>query len=119
VNGTAGLRDFLVEDCSFQYYKSNLVFQPSGANVPADVRVRRSVIADAYAVNVDRFGIAMGSSQAALGIYADGVTGLTIDGNVLSHNGWVENDALGARRNIYSHNLYLNSARPTSRSRTT
>ncbi|CAA9403555.1 MAG: hypothetical protein AVDCRST_MAG64-1870, partial [uncultured Phycisphaerae bacterium] len=109
INGSAGLRDFLVEDCSFQYYKSNLVFQPGNGNAPADVRVRRSAIADAYAVNVDRFGIPMGSSQAALGIYAEGVNRLTIDGNTLSHNGWAADDALGSRRNVYSHNLYINS----------
>jgi len=105
INGSVPVSDILVEDSYFRYYRTGLVFQ----NNPTNIRVRRNVIADSWAVNIDQFGNAMGFDTAANGIYADNVNGLAIDQNVLWHNGWADSNALGARQNLYSHNLYLNT----------
>ncbi|QOV88728.1 PKD domain-containing protein [Humisphaera borealis] len=105
LNGSNALNNILVEDCSFQYYKMGVVFQSN----PTNIQLRRSIIADSWAVNVDAAGNALQSGSAANGIYTDTVNGLTIDGNIFSHNGWVDNNALFARQNIFSHNLYLNT----------
>ena len=116
--GTNGIRitgafsDLLVEDCSFQYYETNMTIQSTTVNgvyrPVSDVKLRRNFIADAYAVNVDSNGIVF--QEPAVGVYAEGVSGLTMDGNTLAHNGWVEDNALGALANVYSHNAYINSS---------
>jgi hypothetical protein len=110
VNVLGTFNTLLVEDCSFQYYRTNLALQAGSGSV-TDVKVRRNQILDAYVPNVDQYGITLGPANDATseGIYAEGVNGLTIDGNVLDHNGWTENNALGAIASIYNHNLYLNA----------
>ncbi|HEX8911892.1 MAG TPA: hypothetical protein VF796_06000, partial [Humisphaera sp.] len=117
-NGTNGLRvvgpfdNLLVEDCSFQYYRTNITMQSTYGSdgsyrEVSNVRLRRNVIADAYAPDIDGFGIDNGVT--AIGVYADDVRNLTIDGNVLSHNGWAADNSLGAIATVHNHNAYINT----------
>lgn len=89
----------LVEDCAFEGYSVNVVFQGYGGR-HTDFRLRRSLIADAYAVHA-----VGGHSQ---GLYAYAVDGLAIEENVFDHNGWNE-DVPGAGADIYSHDLYIDN----------
>ena len=84
----------LIEDCSVQAYGTNVVIQEPHGPVK-NVTIRRSAILDAYAV-----------SAHSQGIFADGVSGLTLEENVFDHNGW--NDAVkGAAPTIFNHDAYL------------
>jgi hypothetical protein len=89
----------LIEDCKFEGYSGNLVFQGYGGR-HSDFRLRRSVIVDAYAIHS-----VGGHSQ---GLYAYAVDGLLIEENVFDHNGWNEKVA-GAGADIFSHNLYIDN----------
>ena len=66
----------LIEDCVVRDYGVDIDAQRNAGSV-SDVSIRRSVVIDAYATS--------GTPQ---GLYADGVHGLTLDGNVFDHNGW-------------------------------
>ncbi len=90
---------FLIEDCEFEGYGDNLVFQGYGGR-HSDFRLRRSVIVDAYAIHA--IG---GHSQ---GLYAYAVDGLLIEENVFDHNGWNEHVA-GAGADVFSHDLYIDN----------
>jgi hypothetical protein len=86
-----------VEDCVIQAYGDNVLFQEyRGAS--SNVTVRRCAIVDAYASDGGR-------SQ---GLYATGVDGLLLEGNLFDHNGWSE-DVKGSPATIYNHNVYLSS----------
>lgn len=89
----------LIEDCEFQGYALNLVFQGYGGR-HTDFRLRRSIVVDAYAVH--SIG---GHSQ---GLYAYAVDGLLIEENVFDHNGWNES-VPGAGADMFSHNLYIDN----------
>lgn len=89
----------LIEDCKFEGYGINLVFQGLDDR-HSDFKLRRSVIVDAYAIH--DIG---GHSQ---GLYANAVDGLLIEENVFDHNGWNEN-VPGAGADIYSHDLYIDN----------
>jgi len=88
----------LFEDCEFEGYAVNLVFQGYGGR-HSDFRLRRSVIVDAYATHAN------GHSQ---GLYAYAVDGLLIEDNVFDHNGWNESVA-EAGPDIFNHNLYIDN----------
>ena len=107
VNLVGAVSDFLVEDCSFQYFRTGLAVQSYSAfGNPSGVRVRRSVVADSYAPNYD----AGGNYITSEGIYADGVSGLTLEDNVFDHNGWADAaySSLNCNPSIYNHDAYLN-----------
>lgn len=89
----------LIEDCKFEGYSVNLVFQGLGDR-HSDFRLRRSVIVDAFVIH--EIG---GPSQ---GLYANAVDGLLIEENVFDHNGWNE-QVPGAGADIYSHDLYIDN----------
>jgi hypothetical protein len=89
----------LIEDCEFEGYSGNIVFQGYGGR-HSDFRLRRSVVVDAYAIH--SLG---GHSQ---GLYAYAVDGLLIEENVFDHNGWNES-VPGAGADIFSHNLYIDN----------
>ncbi len=84
----------LIEDCKFTGYATNIVVQ-GGADVVRDVRIRRSVIADAYAIG-----------SHSQGIFMTKVDGILIEECVLDHNGWKEGTP-GAEATIFNHNIYL------------
>lgn len=100
-----GGKNLLIESCHFEY--GSIIVQSLGANHYEDVEVRRNVIEKAYrADKCDQVGPS--------GIYSSHVDGLTIEGNLLDHNGWHE-DVEGACATIFNHNLYLNAHRLTVR----
>jgi hypothetical protein len=89
--------DLLFEDMMVQYYAiANINLKASMTNV----RVRRSVIVDAYDV-----------SDHAQGVYVENVTGVTIEENVFDHNGWNTNPGLMGQAipTLYNNNLYVQS----------
>lgn len=87
--------NILIEDCKITGYADNLQFQAPEGEVGENVRVRRSVIADSWAVG-----------QHSQGLYAARVDGILLEGNVFDHNGW--NTAVsGADPTIFNHNIYI------------
>ena len=102
-DGGNGLRilsrtdDLLVEDCVVQAYGDNILLQDySGPQT--NVTLRRNLVVDAYSTDG-------GNSQ---GLYAYGVKGLLVEGNLFDHNGWSET-VPGAPATIYNHNIYIAS----------
>lgn len=91
-------RDILIEDCLIAGYADNLQFQGDDARRASDVRVRRNVIVDSWAV-----------TQHSQGLYAARVDGLLVEGNVFDHNGWNAGVA-GAEPTIFNHNIYVQSS---------
>ena len=91
VAGTSGL---LIEDTVIDQYAQNVLL--SGAHGDQrNIRIRRSVITDAWS-----------TSGKAQGIYASRVNGLTLEDNVFDHNGWNER-ASGGKATPLSHNVYI------------
>ena len=92
--GVAPLNNVLVEDCFFEHYSTNLLFQ-SYQGLEQNIKVRRNVLVDATG----------GRSQ---GMYVNGVENILIEENVFDHNGWSEENS-GEPANIYNHNLYMSA----------
>jgi hypothetical protein len=90
--------DLLLEDCLVADFGTNVVFYRDTGNRLANVRVRRNVIVDAYST----------TERHSQGLFATGVDGLTLDGNVFDHNGWNEQVA-GAGATMFNHDVYLTS----------
>jgi hypothetical protein len=90
---------FLIEDCKFEAYSTNLVFQGFGGQ-HYNFRLRRSVIADAYSIH--------GSGAHPQGLYAYAVNGLLIEECLFDHNGW-NSSVSGAGADMFSHNVYIDN----------
>lgn len=91
-------QDILIEDCLIAGFADNLQFQGDSDLRASDVRVRRNVIIDSWAVG-----------QHSQGLYAARVDGLLIEGNIFDHNGWKEG-VEGADPTIFNHNIYVQSS---------
>ncbi len=97
-NGGEGLvwlkrgRDLLIEGCRFEGYSFNMVFQDVDGT-HNNIVLRRNAIIDAYF-----------TSFHSQGIFAAGVNNLTIEENVIDHNGW---KAGVAPATIFNHNIYV------------
>jgi hypothetical protein len=89
VNGR--MSNLLVEDCKITGYRNNVTLQDFFGPV-ANVTIRRSVIADSWS----------GGSHSE-GLYADGVSGITLEENDFDHNGWRGNS--GAK--MFDHGAYI------------
>lgn len=124
-NGTGGAAGFhidfagqnlLFEDMYIEGYSNNLVVQAIGSTMGSNIQLRRSVIADSYALRSPSTWLiprengttdnGYTGGQFTQGIYASRLDGLLIEENVFDHNGWNES-VLGADRTIYNHNLYI------------
>lgn len=105
VGGGTGL---LVEGCHFEY--GEIVVQSIGDRVAYDgVEVRRNVIERAYHADTCTPGDPNGNfAYRPSGLYASHAAHLTIEGNVLDHNGWNLEEDPTACATIYNHNLYVN-----------
>ncbi|GAB5496574.1 MAG: hypothetical protein Phyf2KO_16540 [Phycisphaerales bacterium] len=88
-------QDILIEDCKISGYADNLQFQAPKGDMGTDVRVRRSVITDSWAVG-----------RHSQGLYAARVDGLLLEGNVFDHNGW-NTSVDGGEPTIFNHNIYI------------
>ena len=86
---------WLIEDCKISFYNAGIVFAGSFH----DITIRRNIIVDSYSTTAHSSGIYAGN----------GTLGLTIEENVLDHNGWNEQIA-GAEATIFNHNIYLAEA---------
>jgi hypothetical protein len=85
----------LVEDCRIERFFTNLRLQGWGGT-HHDLKLRRSVVADAYCTG----------SAHSQGCYVELVDGLLIEECVFDHNGWRDN-VPGAIADIYRHNIYV------------
>lgn len=83
----------LIEDCSFRFFKDNIVVEGYSGAI-SNITIRRSLVEGAYCVG-DR----------AQGFYADTVNGVTLEENVFDHNGWNEK-ITAAADNGHNHNIY-------------
>ena len=88
--------DILIENCQVQYYSNDIVIEKSYGTLQ-NVSIRRNIVTNAYAVNVH-----------AQGLYALGVTNLTLDGNLFDQNGY-NAKVPGAVATWYNQDVYLNS----------
>ena len=99
--GVRFLRDtdgLTFDDCRFEYYHTNLIFQTYQNTVLKNIVIKNCCIFNAYSHSEDS-----GHSQ---GIYTSGVDGLTITDCVIDNNG-VNHDAPFSEPTIFNHNLYL------------
>ena len=93
---------WLVEDCSIEGYKDNVVLDASTGGV-RDFTLRRCEILDAYCASPT-----VGNGHAQ-GIYVSGTSSNTlIDQNIFDHNGWKEGVA-GAEPTVFNHSMYINT----------
>lgn len=108
VSGPAGInwhrpgQNLLIEDTFVQGYKDNIVVQSvDSTRRMSNLTVRRSIVADAFALNPSYAG-----GSHAQGIYTDRVDGILVEESVFDHNGWNPSVA-GADPTINNHNLYI------------
>ncbi|MFT3771126.1 MAG: right-handed parallel beta-helix repeat-containing protein [Minicystis sp.] len=105
LKGNEGIRwltktdGLLIEDVELEYYTGNITVQGAADKPITNVKVRRSVVANAY--NLDLSGY--GHSE---GIYASFIDGLLIEENVFDHNGWHPTVPKGYAT-IFNHNMYI------------
>jgi hypothetical protein len=98
-SGDEGIRitsttdDLLIEDCCVEGYTTDVNLYEYYGPI-TNVRIRRSQIVDSYS-----------KASNSEGLFAYGVNGLTLDGNVFDHNGW--NPAAGAAQTMYNHDAYI------------
>ncbi len=90
--------DILIEDCLIGGFADNLQFQGDDTLRASNIRVRRNVIIDSWAVG-----------QHSQGLYAARVDNMFIEQNIFDHNGWKEG-VEGADPTIFNHNIYIQSS---------
>ncbi|MCI0651348.1 MAG: right-handed parallel beta-helix repeat-containing protein [Planctomycetes bacterium] len=88
------IENLLVEACRFSWYGQGLAITGEGEG-HRDVRIRRCVVIDSYAV-----------AGHAQGMFFSKVDALLLEENILDHNGWNEKVA-GAVPNIFRHGIYI------------
>jgi hypothetical protein len=105
---TTGIRltrqgnNWLIEDCRIQGYKDNITLDGDGSGING-LKIRRCEIVDAYCASSS-----VGNGHAQ-GIYlASGTKNVTIEQNVIDHNGWKEGVS-GAGATMFNHDIYVNS----------
>ena len=92
-----GTTDLLIEDCSFQYFIDDLIFQSVSSPV-SNITVRRCEILNSYS-----------TTSHSEGLYAESTTNLTITENVFDHDGWNTNVSGGGPTG-FNHDCYLHSS---------
>ena len=94
----SSFENFLIEDCVISSFFNNLVSHNLGneGEYRRDLRVRRSIIVDAYTLNE-------GHANA---LFISNVDGILFEENLLDHNGWRE-DITGADPTPFRHNSYF------------
>ena len=97
--------DLLFEDLMIQSYTANLSLQGVEGKIN-NVRVRRSVIVDAYDLEDANPSV---NTDDAEGFYAMNVDVLVLEGNIFDHNGW-NSQVPNANATIHNHNVYIQSS---------
>jgi hypothetical protein len=102
--GIAGFRllapssNMTIEDCKIVGYKDNIVLGDASHAV-TDMTIRRCEILDSYNLSAP-------ATSHAQGIYISSTgANITIEENVLDHNGWRQGQ--NADRTFYNHNVYV------------
>jgi hypothetical protein len=88
---------FTVEDCVIRGYTIDISF-PAWGGRKRDIKLRRNVLADAFAV----------TGTVGHGLYMDICDNVLIEENVFDHNGWNSNVA-GAVPSMFRHAVYIQS----------
>lgn len=100
-------RNLLVEDCLFSNYTVNVILEVGGDSVINDVRFRRNVVVDAWALECNDDN----NQGHAQGLFTAHIHGLLIEENVFDHNGWNDNPNLKnncwSGQTWFNHNMYL------------
>ncbi|MEX2218016.1 MAG: GC-type dockerin domain-anchored protein [Phycisphaerales bacterium] len=95
----ANCSDILVENCYFERFFQNIIFNSNPATESmSDIRIRRCV-------SVDAFRIGSGHAQ---GMYIGGANNVLLEECAFDHNGWSESIG-GADPTIFRHNIYIQS----------
>lgn len=96
-NGAPTIHYILVEDCYIHFFMNGIVVDfTSASGPPANINIRRNVIADSYNPS--------GHSQ---GIFAGVIQNVLVEENVLDHNGW-NGTVAGGGATAFNRNAYLN-----------
>lgn len=92
--------NFFMQDCKFEGYSFNIVFQGYGRDSIRNISLYRCILTNAF----NHWNGDIGGHSS--GAYISGVTGMEIVECTLDRNGW---DPLikGASRTIFNHNLYI------------
>jgi hypothetical protein len=89
----------LIEDVELEFYTGNITVQGSDDRPVTNVKLRRSVIADCYNLDLPDYG-------HSEGIYAEHIDHLLIEENVFDHNGWSPTVPKGYATQ-WNHNMYI------------
>ena len=92
-----GVEGITFDDCLIEGFRDNLSFMHAEGRPVRNVTLRNCIVRNAWATGAH--------SQ---GLYANTVKGLTIEGNVFSHNGWNEQHPAPGHYK-FNHELYINS----------
>ena len=84
----------MVDNCVVEGFYDNVLVQEPPSGSLSNVRIRRTQVLDAFS------GSGTGRPQ---GMYASGVDGLVLEGNLFDHNGW--KDGVSSPT-VFSHNVY-------------
>ena len=107
--GDGGSARILIEDCFFEWYRTNIVVH-SNSSYPMyqDVKIRRCILTDAWAVNCLSDPGCPGPDQGhSQGGFFDYINGLIIEGCVFDHNGGlicIDGDPQGVTLAGYNQN---------------
>ncbi len=98
INFLTPVQGLLIEDCMIERYATGIVIQGYDGRF-RDVKIRRNVVIDSYAVDASH----------VQGIYLSGIDGLLLEENVVDHNGWLPGAPGATAPNIFRHNVYVQS----------
>jgi hypothetical protein len=101
INWQSKTDGLLLEDVYVDHYKDAVMLQASSQDAIQNVKIRRSLLVDSYQPET-----APSPFKHSQGIYADRVKNLSIEENVIDHNGWAEGIEQ-APKTIYNHNIYI------------
>lgn len=94
----APFRSFLVEDCYFNQFFTQIVVQDYSGVSPfshSGITIRRSILTNGYKIG-----------GGGGGLYFHGIDSILVEENLIDHNGWSES-IVGANANGFSHNTYF------------
>lgn len=101
INWQSKTDGLLIEDVFVDHYKDAIIMQAPSQDAIQNVTIRRSLLVDSY--QLETTPEPFNHSQ---GIYADYVKNLSIEENVLDHNGWADGIE-HAHKTQYNHNIYI------------
>lgn len=107
INSVGTTNFLIVEDCKLNFGSLSIVNMITAATVPIvglNLRIRRNVIVDYYAIGMGGLGVFLSDNQLPSGQ-------VLIEENLVDHPGW-NASVWGAGGNVFSHNFYLHDNNP-------